>query len=206
MVVRRQGRPQEAEPLYREELAIRRRRPGEPNALGATLGNLAQLLQARGDLLGAQPLFREALAIRRQVLPPDHPEIAGELAVLGQLLIDIGNSEEAEPLLRECLDIRERILPEDDPQAWLRYNTMSLLGAALLGQGEFEQAEPLLIESYEKMQPPPGPVTGNRKREALERIAKLYEDWDAAEPGTGKAEQAAEYRALLDAFDSATDH
>jgi len=36
-----------------------------------------------------------------------------------------------------------------------------------------------------------------RTKEALERLVKLYEDWDAAEPGRGYADLAAAYCLLL---------
>lgn len=63
-----------------------------------------------------------------------------------------------------------------------------MLGEALAGQGRYAEAEPLLVEGYEKMAPPKSAVS--RKREALERVIKLYETW-------GKPEEAARYRALL---------
>ena len=44
-----------------------------------------------------------------------------------------------------------------------------------------------------------------RKREALERVIKLYEAWDAAEPGQGHTERAAEWRAKLQESQVATD-
>ena len=44
----------------------------------------------------------------------------------------------------------------------------------------------LLIEGYQKMTPPKR--NAHRKREALERIVKLYEAWE-------KPEKAAEWRA-----------
>ena len=45
------------------------------------------------------------------------------------------------------------------------------------------EAEPLLIGRYGQMNPLP--ASANRRREALERIIKLYEAWD-------KSDQAAE--------------
>ena len=87
---------------------------------------------------------------------------------------------------------------------------MSLLGGALAGQAtelvasdpaaaqqKLLEAEPLLLEAYERIQPPPSFAI--RKREALERIVKLYEAWDTAEPGNGHAAKAAEWRAKLPA-------
>ena len=91
---------------------------------------------------------------------------------------------------------------------WLIFNTMSVLGESLAGQAadrsltvaarieKLREAEPLLLEGYEGMKDNPE-APDERKREALERIIKLYEAWDAAEPGQGYADQAAEWRAKL---------
>ena len=98
---------------------------------------------------------------------------------------------DAEPVLRECLALREK----QQPDAWTTFNTKSMLGAALLGQKKYADAEPLLLSGYEGMKereamiPPPGKV---RLPEALERLVQLYDDW-------GKPDQAAEWRAKLDA-------
>jgi hypothetical protein len=78
---------------------------------------------------------------------------------------------------------------------------MSLLGAALAGQGRFGEAEPLLLDGYqglgERAETIPPEYRDERLREALERVVDFYETWDAAEPGKGYAEKAAEYRAAL---------
>jgi len=180
------------------------------------LNNLALLLQDRGELAGAESLWRELLERARKKSRPGG--VAAALASLGPNLLQQHKFDQSELVLRECLTLREELLPDEHPEAWLRYNTMSILGEALVGQGiegsadqegnrdaaiaKFREAEPLLIDGYDKMQPPPGPITGQRKRQALERIAKLYEAWDAAEPGTGKAERAAYYCTLLSATES----
>ena len=44
---------------------------------------------------------------------------------------------------------------------------------------------------------PGAEFVGDDVPEALERIIKFYEAWDAAEPGKGYAEKAAEWRAKL---------
>ena len=75
---------------------------------------------------------------------------------------------------------------------------MSLLGGSLSGQGGFERAEALLLDGYEGRKDNPD-VSPERIREAVERIVDLYEAWDAAEPGNGYAEKAAEWRAKLPA-------
>ena len=112
----------------------------------------------------------------------------------GFCLVALGRHDEAEPVLRECLAIREREMPAE----WLRWNAASLLGAALAGQGKYAEAEPLLVNGYNEMkddprvQPPT--ATLDRKREALERIVRLYEAWEAAEPGQGHREKAVDWR------------
>lgn len=105
--------------------------------------------------------------------------------MLGLCLLKQDKYAEAEPVVRECLAIREKAAPDH----WLRYNAMSMLGEALAGQKKYAEAEPLLLEGYEKMRPPK-PVAF-RKREALERIVKLYEAW-------GKPQRAAEWRKRTD--------
>src|SRR4029453_4951577 len=98
---------------------------------------------------------------------------------LGSSLLKSLHFAEAESTLRECLSIRERAFPDDHPLAWLRYNAMSLLGEALLEQRKFAEAQLMLVQGFEKMQPPPGQGTQGRKREALERVIRLYEAWAA---------------------------
>jgi tetratricopeptide (TPR) repeat protein len=173
------GEYDEAERLYREALAIRRKSLGDAHPYVApSFRGLASACSAKGDLEEAERLCREALAIHRE--PADVDD--GLLAILGYCLLKKAQHAEAEPVLRECPALREKKNPEN----WSRYNTMSMLGEALCGQGKHAEAEALLVEGYEKMAPPE-PLTV-RKREALERIVKLYEAW-------GKPEKAAEWRA-----------
>ena len=65
------GRYAEAEPLYRQALAIRKQALGEGHPDYATsLNDLAGLLYAQGDYPAARPLIERALAI--QPLPRLH--------------------------------------------------------------------------------------------------------------------------------------
>ena len=51
----------------------------------------------------------------------------------------------------------------------------------------------MLLESQEGLKDRTD-VRPSQKRDALERIIKLYESWDAAEPGKGYDAKAAEWR------------
>ena len=75
--LRDQGKYAEAEPLYRNALAIRRRVLGEDHPDTATsYNNLALPPRGQGKYAEAEPLYRKALAIRRGVLGEDHPDTA----------------------------------------------------------------------------------------------------------------------------------
>jgi tetratricopeptide (TPR) repeat protein len=81
------GDPEEAEPLLRNALMIRKDTLGEDHLDYATnLSSLAGLLWARGDLAGAEPMLRQALDIRWRVLGSEHQKSIASLNSLEQLL------------------------------------------------------------------------------------------------------------------------
>ncbi len=67
--------------------------------------------------------------------------------------------------------------------------TKSLLGIALTDLKKYDQAEPLLLDGYMGMKDNPE-ADETRKRQALEGLIQLYEDW-------GKPNLAAELRAQI---------
>ena len=71
------GRYSEAEPLYKQSLAIREKvlGPNHPD-VAATLNGLAELYRAQGRYADAEPLYKRSLAIREKALGPDHPDVA----------------------------------------------------------------------------------------------------------------------------------
>jgi serine/threonine protein kinase/Flp pilus assembly protein TadD len=189
LTLRGQGDLAGAESLLRESVAIKRKALGEEHpGLAASLVNLASVLVDRGDSAAAEPLFREAGLILEKTLPPRHTAFAWSLAGLGLCLIREGRHAEAEPLLREALSIREEKFPPDD---WGRFATESMLGEALAGQGKLDRAEPLLLRGYEGMKDDPAAIE-LRKREALDRIVRLYEMWGKPEKVTAWRETAAQ--------------
>lgn len=182
-----------AETLYREALSILRSSKSEDDApLARAVNGLSVVLEAKGDHAAAEPFVREALALRRKRLPPDDPEIGHSLVDLGFVLLSQGKYAEAEEALRECLDIRQKTSPD----SWGRFDCLSALGEALAGQGKLAEAEPLLLHGYTGMQNDPQ-AWDLRKRQALERIVRLYEMW-------GKPQEAAEWRAKASQIPSAS--
>ncbi len=185
------------------------------HVVGTSLSSLGVVRWVKGDLDGAEKLFRQALPILVEGLSPKHPDVAkcrmnlirllqtrGRaieteqllrdalaqrrthtlLAMLGMCLLKKDRHADAEPILRECLALRGKQMPDH----WLRYNAMSLLGESLAVQKKYAEAEPLLLQGYEQLRPPK--ARAHRKREALERVVKLYDAW-------GKPNKAKEWRA-----------
>ncbi len=194
-VLESKGQLGEAESLLRQAVAmLRTSDPENSDNVRGAVGSLTAFLERRGDHAGLEAAYRETLARYRSTAPDDGSGIASSLVVLGMALLEQQKPGEAESILRECLELRLEVLP---PEHWLTYNAMSLLGESLAGQGKFAGAEAILLEGYEKMKPPSGPVTGNRRREALQRVIALYEAWHTAEPANGYDAKAAQWRAKL---------
>jgi len=118
----------EARPLFERALAIREKALGPEHPSTATsLGNLANLLQAQGDLAGARPLFERALAIREKALGPEHPDTATSVNNLAQVLQSQGNLAGARPLYERALAIREKALGQEHPDTATARNNLAKL-------------------------------------------------------------------------------
>ena len=126
-----QPRPPAAGPgRPRGGAAALRARAGDPregarpraSRTATSLNNLADLLQAQGDLAAARPLFERALAIGEKVLGPEHPDTCDEPQQPRPPAADQGDLAAARPLIERALAIREKVLgPEasehsDEPQ------------------------------------------------------------------------------------------
>ncbi len=142
MVLEKQGRYSEAEPLYRRALAIREKVLGaEHPDTAASLNDLAAVLEARGRYGEAEPLHRRALAIDEKVLGAEHPNTAASLSNLAKVLDDQGRYGEVEPLLRRALAIDEKVLGAEHPSTAASLNNLSLV---LQVQGRYGEAELLV--------------------------------------------------------------
>ena len=145
------------------------------------LGNLAQLLNDRGDLGGAEPLYREALAMDQHLYHGQHPTVATDLNNLAELLSDRGDLARAEPLAREALAMRKRLLLGDHQDL---AESLNNLAGLRLAQGDLTGAEPLFREALamnRRLFPGPHPrVAGGLNN--LGVLLKERGDLAAAEP------------------------
>ena len=130
------GRFSEAEPLYRQALAIDEKTLGTEHPDYATcLNNLAELLRETGRPAEAEPLYRQALAITEKTLGTGHPTYATRLNNLAGLLRETGRPAEAEPLYRQALAILVAVYGEDHPSTRIVAANLAALGRDEAGGG-----------------------------------------------------------------------
>jgi tetratricopeptide (TPR) repeat protein len=130
----------EAEPLYKDGLAIKEKMLG-PNDPGvaASLNNLADLYRIEGRYAEAESLHRRALAVR-ETLGPEDPDVAESLNNLSALYVDQGRYSEAEPLYKRALAILEKTLGDEHENVASGLNNLGLLYST---QGKYTEAERL---------------------------------------------------------------
>jgi tetratricopeptide (TPR) repeat protein len=105
----RAGKFAQAEPLFRQVLAIAEKAlgPEHPN-VATSLNNLAGLYDAQGQYAQAEPLYRRALAIFEKALGPEHPKVATSLENYATLLRKTQRPAEAETLEARAKAIRAK--------------------------------------------------------------------------------------------------
>jgi eukaryotic-like serine/threonine-protein kinase len=100
----RAGRPDEAEPLYRETLDAQRARFGERHPVYmAALTGMTELYLARGEQARADSVLEHVLAARIAESGPDGPDIPDLLWRRARTLTALGRYEDAELLLHDAL-------------------------------------------------------------------------------------------------------
>src|SRR5439155_21418979 len=82
----------------------------------------------------------------------------------------------------------------------------SRIGGSLLTQGKFADAEALLLQGYDGLAANKNTPRKPRDflREACERVVRLYEQWDKAEPGKGHGVKAEAWKAKLEGINTST--
>jgi tetratricopeptide (TPR) repeat protein len=139
MVLVRQGRADEAEPMAEWALGVRERRFGSDSVPAAqTLHVLALIASAQKRYPRAEALLGRSLAIWEKQLPPNDPRLAIYLNDLATLYSFQRKYAQAEPLFQQVLEFSPRDLPANHPD-----RAVSLIGLASLfaAQGEFDRAE-----------------------------------------------------------------
>jgi tetratricopeptide (TPR) repeat protein len=135
----------QAEPAYREALAIKRRiLPEHHPEIAVTTNRLASMFEMKGDYASAEQNYRAALAIQRAVLAPDHRDLGTTLNNLAGALRKSGRHDEADGLYREAIDIYRSTLGEDHP--WVGI-VLGSLAANLEAQMDYARCEETVDEA-----------------------------------------------------------
>ena len=146
-LLRRTARTDEAEPVLREALEIRRAafKTNHP-LLANSLMQYGQLQNQLGHYDVAERYMREALEMRLTVLGPDHPLVGTAYNNLASLFHDIGAYDKAEPMYRAALEISLKTHGPDHPETAVTINNLASL---LEDQGEAAAAEPMFRRALE---------------------------------------------------------
>jgi hypothetical protein len=89
---------------------------------------------------------------------------------------------------------------EESMTTWIDWElgwAQALLGTSLLEQNCFAEAEPLLLSGEELMELLGAHSEIFSRKQCLLRLVDLYERWESAEPGTGKAAEARKWSVTL---------
>jgi tetratricopeptide (TPR) repeat protein len=144
-VLMNQDRPDEAEPLYAEVLAMQRKLFGDAHPdLAVALNNVGFARDRRGDLRGAEASYLEALRMNRRLLGERHPEVAKMMSNLALVIYAQGRRSEAIDLQRASLAMRRDLLGNEHPDV---AGAAASLAYWLADAGSLDEAEALVNES-----------------------------------------------------------
>jgi len=190
-------RCEEAEPLIREALAIRRAIGNQEAAVANAEYVLARILTALGRLEEAESLDRDVLAKHQELFGADHPNVANAWLNLGLVQQRRNNLSGAADAFRKVIAIRKKTAT-DDPLSLAQ--SMNSLASVLVKMDDFTNAESLCLDA-DKLIQQNDTIPPDIKRESLENLRDFYIKWAVAAPGTGKMEKSAEWGRKLIEFD-----
>lgn len=136
------GLHEEAQRLLERAVSIQEAQLGAHCDTARSIGNLAIVHRARGDLDAAQEHFERSLAVWEEVQGHDNPQVAMCLHNLAILRSDRGEHEEARRLLERALAIQDRTHGRDHPETILFLESLTLV---LIDCGELDAAQRLAI-------------------------------------------------------------
>lgn len=137
--LRRQGKYEEAEPMYRKALQLTKKvlGPEHPETLMRMI-DLASLLSNQGKYNEAESIYRQTLQLREEVLGLKHPDTLTSMHNLVSVLSNQGKYDEAESLCRKTLQLKEEVLGPEYPST---LRSKSHLAWLLDKQGKDDEAE-----------------------------------------------------------------
>lgn len=139
-------------------------------------------------------LHEEDLSIRRRVRGPDHVDTLISITNMGTLLYAQGNFADTVGLMALMEPAVRTAFTGSHIVRLGRFLTP--LGRARAALGDYETAEFNLTEAYAILSEARG-ATDRDRADLLMSLIQLYEAWNAAEPGQGYDEQAADWRGHL---------
>jgi serine/threonine protein kinase/tetratricopeptide (TPR) repeat protein len=205
-VLYRQGRYEEAEPLYRELYQNRAQRQSDTDeGVVSAKASLGRLLT---DWAWAEQ-FHSAPNLTGGFIPTTHSSLSSTTLKTASIATDVTTrvrrAREATHLLRECLDIRSK---HSNNSRGLIGDTKSRLGGAILALAIIDpahsstaptdflkEAEALLLSGDQLLQASSS-AEGKHKRDALQRLVRFY-------TVSSRSEEIAVWQRKLDAFDLA---
>jgi serine/threonine-protein kinase len=182
LMLSRQGRLAEAEPLLHAAIAARKAAfgPASDEAADAEM-YLSELLRFAGRHEEAAVLVEEALAHLRALHPEGHPELLSALSIQAELLREMGDTAGAEAVLSGILAHRQAMLAADSELLALVH---SALGSVYYEQGRTRDATAQFLETLRISE---RSFAADDPTMAVDynNVASLYEeqgDYPAAEP------------------------
>ena len=139
------GRSADAEKLYREAVALTRKRHPEGGPVMADrLRAFANFLSYTNRPEQAEPLLKESLAIQRKTYGDNHPQVVMGLIGLGDAQANQNDATGAEASYREALVLGKAVFGQEHPTM---ADVLQRLGDDIATQRRYEEAEPLLREA-----------------------------------------------------------
>ncbi|XOV84248.1 MAG: tetratricopeptide repeat protein [bacterium] len=145
-VIRLQDKPQEAEPLLREALAIADQIYGGPHPTSdETRRQLAELLTELRQFEEAQAMFETLIDSRTRTLGPNHYETGSAWNSYGHLLSEIGDDHGAIDAYNKMLEITRNAYGDTHPSLAAGYNNVAVMSRNLEDLSGAEESYKLSI-------------------------------------------------------------
>lgn len=193
--LRANGLKEEAWRWIEESAAIYEKKGVPSGILDRTRGDWAM---EEGDLAKAEEYLSKARQTYLVAYGPDSIPVARMNTEFARLRKLLGQFEEAELSARTAVDIFDRAGIADSPDgitARFRH------GISLVDLERFPDAENRLLLAYDaalQLDDHHNPIAiGGLRRDIAQELIRLYENWDAREPGYGFAEMAEDLQAGL---------